>query len=540
MNNQTRKFLSLGIVFGVLLTVSVYLFFISPFTSERSHESIKQQEKSDVPLYWVAPMDANFKRDKPGKSPMGMDLVPVYANVNSDRTGGSSPGTVTIDPVTIQNLGVKTATIDTVIPKLTINTFGQVTFAQDSISNMHPRVAGWVETLFVRAKGEFIEKGAPVYSLYAPDLVNAQDEFILALNLNNNALIKAARSRLAALNAPDSLIKAIEKTRNTQRTITFYAPKSGVVSQLNIQDGMYVKPSTLMLTIASMDSIWVLADIFANDLGKIAIGQPATMTFESLPGRRFSAELQYIYPSLNNATRTATARFVLPNPDLVIKPEMFANVNIHADLSHSMTNTNTDMANNDMVNSDNILAVPVQAVIRTGGQDRVVLALGDGRYKSIAVTIGNQFNDVYAVIDGLVAGDEVVTSAQFLLDSESSISSDFLRMEAPSQLPMQVPSHVPVQESEITSAWTHATVNDVMVSDRLVNLTHGPLDAFNMMGMTMNFSVAAGIDIQQFQVGDQVHVEIVEGMFGMYQINTVHFTRDMDDMYSDHDQGEQQ
>lgn len=540
MNNHTRKFLSLGIVLGVLLTASVYLFFISAFTAESSHDSNKQQEKSDVPLYWVAPMDANFKRDKPGKSPMGMDLVPVYANVNSDLTGGNSPGTVTIDPVTIQNLGVKTATIDTVMPKLTINTFGQVTFAQDSISNMHPRVAGWVDTLFVRAKGEFIEKGAPVYSLYAPDLVNAQDEFILALNLNNNALIKAARSRLAALNAPDSLIKAIEKTRNTQRTITFYAPQSGVVTQLNIQDGMYVKPSTLLLTIASMDSIWVLADIFANDLGKIAIGQPATMTFESLPGRRFSAELQYIYPSLNNATRTATARFVLPNPDLVIKPEMFANVNIHADLSHSMTNTNTDMANTDMVNRDNILAVPVQAVIRTGAQDRVVLALGDGRYKSIAVTIGNQFNDVYAVIDGLVAGDEVVTSAQFLLDSESSISSDFLRMEAPSQVPMQIPSHVPVQESEITSAWTHATVNDVMVSDRLVNLTHGPLDAFNMMGMTMNFAVAAEIDIQQFQVGDQVHVEIVEGMFGMYQINTVHFTRDMDDMDSEHDQGEQQ
>lgn len=307
------------------------------------------------------------------------------------------------------------------------------------------------------------------------------------------------------------------------------------MTQLNIQDGMYVKPSTLMLTIASMDNIWVLADIFANDLEKIAIGQPATMIFEPLPGRRFSAELQYIYPSLNNSTRTATARFVMPNPDLVIKPEMFANVNIHADLSHSMTNTNTDM-----VNRDNILAVPVQAVIRTGAQDRVVLALGDGRYKSIAVTIGNQFNDVYAVIDGLVAGDEVVTSAQFLLDSESSISSDFLRMEAPSQVPMQVPSHVPVQESEITSAWTHATVNDVMFSDLLVNLTHGPLDAFNMMGMTMNFAVAAEIDIQQFQVGDQVHVEIVEGMFGMYQINTVHFTCDMDDMDSEHDQGEQQ
>ncbi|MDG1467792.1 MAG: efflux RND transporter periplasmic adaptor subunit, partial [Glaciecola sp.] len=329
MNNHTRKFLALGILLGVCLTVSVTLFFISPFMSESSHGSNKQQEKSDVPLYWVAPMDANFKRDKPGKSPMGMDLVPVYANVNSDLPGGNSPGTVTIDPVTIQNLGVKTATIDTVIPELTINTLGQVSFAQDSISNVHPRVDGWVETVFVRAKGEFIEKGAPVYSLYAPDLVNAQDEFILALNLNNNALIKAARSRLAALNAPHSLIKAIEKTRNTQRTITFYAPQSGIVTQLNIQDGMYVKPSTLMLTIASMENIWVLANIFANDLEKIAIGQPATMTFESLPGRRFSAELQYIYPTLNMGTRTATARFVLPNPNLVIKPEMFANVNIH-------------------------------------------------------------------------------------------------------------------------------------------------------------------------------------------------------------------
>ncbi|MDG1467742.1 MAG: copper-binding protein, partial [Glaciecola sp.] len=245
---------------------------------------------------------------------------------------------------------------------------------------------------------------------------------------------------------------------------------------------------------------------------------------------------------------------------------------IHADMNHSMTNTdmtntdmtntdmtntdmtNTDMTNRGMTNSDSILAVPVQAVIRTGAQDRVVLALGDGRYKSIAVTIGNRFNDVYAVIDGLVAGDKVVTSAQFLLDSESTISSDFLRMEAPMESPMQAlmddptqaPSHVAIQESEVTSAWTHATVNDVMVSERVVNLTHGPLDAFNMMGMTMNFAVAAEIDIQQFQIGEQVHVEIVEGMSGMYQINTVHFTGnmngmgDMDDMDSQRDQGELQ
>jgi Cu(I)/Ag(I) efflux system membrane fusion protein len=511
MNKNTTITLSIGITLGVLASIAIYVLFLSS-TIHGTNTQVDKNEQSDAPLYWVAPMDPNFKRDKPGQSPMGMDLVPVYAQSNDNSATPSSPGTVSIDSVTIQNLGVKTANIQKVVPQQTIRTFGKVQFAQDNIVHVHPRVEGWVETLFVRTEGEFIEKGKPLYSLYSPDLVNAQEEYLIALQQNDKALINAAQRRLTALNAPDTLITTIANTREIQHSITFYAKQSGVVSALNIQEGFYVKPSTTMLAIASLDTVWVLADIFANDLAKVAVGQSANIQLDYLPAQVFEATIQYIYPSLDNTTRTGTARFVLPNPNFAIKPEMFANV---------LINTRFSGANS----SQEILAVPLQAVIRTGEQNRVVLALGEGKYKSVEVTLGSKYDDVFEVVSGLDVGDEVVTSAQFLIDSESSISSDFLRMHPPQQN-----NETPQQSSEIISDWTHATVNEVMLNERRVNLTHGPLDAFNMMGMTMNFDVSDEIDIEEFEPGMQVHVEVVKNAAGMYEIVTVHFANDMNDM----------
>lgn len=525
--------LLLGAVLGICLSLTVY-YVLSPHTShEMLHDSHQASDDSDnTPLYWVAPMDPNFKRDKPGKSPMGMDLVPVFAN----QAQASAPGTISIDPVTIQNLGVKTTIIQPVSPVNTINTFGQVQYAQDKISSVHSRVAGWVEKLYTRNQDAMIKQGDPLYELYSPELVNAQEEFVIALEQNNQALINGAQARLLSLNAPLALVNSLRKQRQVSRTMTFYAPQSGVINKLNIQEGTYVTPNKIMLSIASVDTVWILADIFTFDMPKIATGQSASIKYDALPGLITQAQIDYIYPDLDAMKRTVTARFVVPNPNGLLKPQMYADVMI-GNNNASITSDSND----ELVNSK-IIMVPHQAVIRTGQQDRVVLALGAGRYKSIAVVLGERYDFGFAILEGLKEGDEVVISAQFLLDSESSISSNFMRMDAPTQ----APSHVSMHESEITSAWTHATVNDVMVSERVVNLTHGPLDAFNMMGMTMNFTVAAEIDMQQFQVGEQVHVEIVEGLSGMYQINTVHFTGDMDgmggmdDMDSEHDQGEQQ
>jgi Cu(I)/Ag(I) efflux system membrane fusion protein len=450
-------------------------------------------------------MDPNFKRDKPGKSPMGMDLVPVFANdVSSD-----SPGTVKIDPVTINNLGVKTTRVGMVTPNLTISALGRVAFAEDAIVHIHPRVEGWIESLAVRSKGEYVEQGEALYSLYSPDLVNAQEELLIALAQGNRGLIEGAKSRLMALNAPASLIKRIEDNRKIERTITFTAPKSGYVNELNIQSGFYVKPSTTMMSIANMDKVWVLGDIFASDISKIALGQAAIVKSDYFPTKELAAEISYIYPTLNPRTRTAIVRLVLDNPDSMLKPDMFTSVTINAFQADSEI-------------SNKVLAIPEQAVIRSGDSDRVVLVLGEGKFKSINVTLGRVFDDVIEVVSGLEEGDLIVSSAQFLLDSESSISSDFMRMEAPET----VMTNAEEMDMEV-SAWTSASVNEVMLDERKVNITHGPLDAFNMMGMSMNFMVADDIDISQFEEGMEVHVEVVKTPSGMYMIKTAHF-KDMD------------
>ena len=497
MNKYTNKTLLTGIVVGALIGAGV-LYLLLPTMQHNTGTKENSDVPSEEPLYWVAPMDPNFKRDQPGKSPMGMDLVPVFA----EEAQQESPGTVNIDPVTVQNLGIKTIKVKAFIPNNTIRTFGQVHFAKDNMVHIHPRVEGWIEALHVRTKGESVDKGEPLYSLYAPDLVNAQEELLIALEQGNRALINAAQSRLRALNAPASLIENIQKKREVERTITFYAPQSGFISELNIQEGFFVQPSTSMLAIASMETVWVLADIFASDVSKIKTGQSARITTEYLPNTEITAQIDYIYPTLNEKTRTASARLVVANPELQLRPDMFADVTIDARTK----------------SAEKVIAVPIQAVIKTGQSNRIVLALGDGKYKSIKVKLGTEYDDAVEVIEGIREGDDIVISAQFLLDSESSITSDLMRM-----MPVESEDNSEIIESASISAWTQATVNEVLADERKVNLTHGYLDAFDMMGMTMNFMVAEDIDITQFKDDMVVHVEIVKSDSGMFEVKTVHF-----------------
>ena len=500
--------LAIAIGVGIILgSVGFYLFTQLDDNSEGNsyQQNTKSSQKDNEPLYWVAPMDPNFKRDKPGKSPMGMDLVPVYEN----ESVSDSPGTVKIDPTTINNLSVKTTTVKMMTPDLTIRTMGIVSFAEDAIVHIHPRVEGWVESLKVRAIGDYVEQGEALYSLYSPELVNAQEELLIALKQGERALINAAKSRLEALNAPAKLIKKIEKTRKIERTITFNAPQSGYVNKLNIQSGFYVTPSTTMLSIANMDKVWVLADVFASDLSKIEIGQRAVVTSDYFPDAPVSTEIAYVYPTLNSKTRTAKARLVVDNPGQKLKPDMFTLVNIDANSLGTQNNTK-------------VLAVPKQAIIRTGRNNRVVLVLGEGKFKSIDITLGRIFDEVIEVTSGLKEGDVIVNSGHFLIDSESSITSDFMRME-PSQDNIEGGHMMDMKNDLNISAWTTATVNDVMVDERMVNITHGPLDAFNMMGMTMNFIVAENIDITDFADGMEIHAEVVKNSSGMYMLKTVHF-----------------
>lgn len=403
MGNNTKNIgaiVAAAIVGSLLTIVGISMFRETPSTTNE----IATAEKK--PLYWVAPMDANYKRDKPGKSPMGMDLVPVFDNAGSD----AGVGTLKISPEVVNNLGVRIATAKYQHLNSQIKTVGYVKYDEDQLVHIHPRVEGWIEKLYVKAEGDPVQENQPLYEIYSPELVNAQEELLLALDRNNPRLIHAADDRLQALQLPLRAIKELKKSKLVKQSITFYAPQSGVIDNLNIREGFFVKPGTTLMSIGKLDPVWVEAEVFERQASVVAVGIPVTMTLDYLPGTEWQGKVDYVYPTLNAKTRTVKVRLRFDNKNLTLKPNMFAQVVIHAE------------------NQQDSLLVPKESVIRTGSSDRVVLALGEGRFKSINVKVGRYDDQFAEILSGLEAGENVVSSAQFLLDSESSKTSDFKRM----------------------------------------------------------------------------------------------------------------
>lgn len=453
--------------------------------SETDGSSASSDEKK--PLYWVAPMDSNYRRDKPGKSPMGMDLIPVYEEDSSASDAG--PGTISIAPNVVNNLGVRTAPVETGVMNSDISTVGYVQYDEDQLIHIHPRVDGWVEKLFVKAAGNPVDKGQPLYTLYSPQLVNAQEEYLIALKRGNQSLISAAEDRMKALQLPLSFISELKQARKVKQTITFYSPQSGVIDGLQIREGFYVQPGTTLMSIAQLEQVWVEAEVFENDASLVTQGQHVTMSLDYLPGKEWHGVVDYVYPTLNAQTRTLRVRLKFDNPELQLKPNMFAQVVIHAD------------------STSDALIVPKESVIRTGKQDRVVLALGDGQFKSIEVEVGRVGAQHVEILNGLSEDDVVVTSAHFLIDSESSKTSDFKRMS--------------VDESP-SSVWMEGEINDVMAGHRMVNITHGPAEEWDWPEMTMDFDVADSVDINELAAGQTLHFEVTKKDDGGYEVTGIH------------------
>ncbi len=363
-----------------------------------------EQDDREI-LYWVAPMDANYRRDKPGKSPMGMELVPVYAD-----TDGGDGSSISIAPEVVQNLGVRTAVAERSRLWRGIDTVGYVDYDESKVSHIHLRTEGWIENLAVESEGERVTRGQRLFNLYSPALVNAQEEFVQALVGGNKGLIRASRSRLTALGIPGSQIKRLEKERKASQTIPIYAPQDGVVASLSVRDGMYIKPATRVMSLADLSSVWLLAEVFERQADWVEVNQPAEVTLAFLPGRTWEGRVEYIYPSLDPKTRTLKARLRFPNPDEALKPNMYANVIIYGGPK------------------DDVVVIPLEALIRTGREERVVIALGEGRFESRTVRAGIESGEWVEVIEGVQPGEDIVVSGQFLIDSEASLKASMMRM----------------------------------------------------------------------------------------------------------------
>ncbi|MCF5762964.1 efflux RND transporter periplasmic adaptor subunit [Aeromonas veronii] len=438
--------------------------------------------KEKTPLYWVNPMDPRDKRDAPAKDNMGMDFIPVY-----EEKQGGSPGTVTISPEIQQNLGVRLAKVERLPIHQQIETVGYVGYDEDRLEAINSRMAGWIRTLAIKSEGQQVSKGSLIYELYAPDLVNAQHEYLLALNTANPLLLRAAEGKLKSLQVPADQIAALKRSRQVRETISIYAPSSGYVSELKVRAGQYVEPAAALFNISTLQQVWVSAEVFERQADQLKVGDPVTMTLDYAPGRSWQGKVDYLYPTLDAATRTLKVRLRFDNPDEFLKPNMFAKVSIRTGQGEPQ------------------LVVPSEAVIRTGSQDRLVLALGDGNFKSVAVTLGPQFGDKVAIKAGVEAGDNIVSSAQFLLDSESAIDSDFQRMTA-------------VRPAQV---WTQGEVESIDLANRTLMVSHQPIPEWQWPAMEMEFTVAEGVDISQLAEGQTLHLQVMqEG--DEYRITTIH------------------
>ena len=493
MNNNIKPIV-IGMVIGGFLTFGVYSFMAPTNSGEAS--SVVTAEKK--PLYWVAPMDANYKRDKPGKSPMGMDLVPVYDDGGKGPDEG--PGTIRISPDVVNNLGVRTAIVSYKSLHTEINTVGYVAYDEDKLVHIHPRVQGWIEKLYVKAIGDPVKKGQPLYEIYSPELVNAQEELLLALDRKNSRLISAAENRLSALQLPKSSIVKLKKTKKVQQTITFYSPQNGVVENLKIREGFFVKPGSTLMSIGDLSEVWVEAEVFERQAGQVKTGTPVTMTLDYLPGKTWQGKVDYIYPTLDAKTRTVKVRLRFKNEEGEFKPNMFAQIAIHT------------------TGDEQVLLIPKEALIRTGNQDRVVLALGEGSFKSVAVSVGRYDSESVEIIEGVHDGEKVVSSAQFLLDSESSKSSDFKRMnsdvdEADASMP--------------SSVWVQASIESMMADHKMLTLAHEAIPEWEWPEMTMDFIASDSVDFSLLSEGMSLHVEVTKEDNGDYKISNIHVPDDM-------------
>lgn len=405
------------------------------------------------PLYWHDPMYPQHKFDKPGRSPfMDMDLVPVYGDA-----GGGDEGTVAISPRVVQNLGVRTEIAREGALGTTLEAVGAVAFDERQVAVLQARVAGFVEKLHVRAPLDPVARGAPLVEILAPEWAAAQEEYLAlrASPVAGDALKAAARQRLVLLGMNEATIAAIEREGKTRARVTLTAPISGVVAELGAREGMTVAPGTTLFRINGLSTVWVNAEIPESRAGAVRPGTKVRASVPAYPGETFIGTLTAILPEVNPTTRTVNARVELANPRSRLKPGMYATVEF-APQARAQA-----------------VLVPTEAVIRTGERSVVIVAEGSDkgpRFKPVDVQVGGEAGGMSEITKGLAAGTRVVTSGQFLIDSEASLKAGVARLtDAP---PLDV----------------HGAEGVVEALDKTsVTLSHGPIPSLNMGAMTMEF-----------------------------------------------------
>jgi Cu(I)/Ag(I) efflux system membrane fusion protein len=436
MNKQLVITAILMLVLGAGLG---YLFASKPEpVSKEQPGTVLPDDKK--PLFYRSPMNPAVTSPVPAKDAMGMDYMPVYAEENA--AVDESAGSVKIDAVTMQNMGVRTATAKKSILSHNVRAVGRVAYDEERIVRLHPKTEGWIETLRVNKTGERVNKDQDLLSIYSPHHVASLQEYLLALNglkiLKNSPvedirrgaeeLVKSSRERLHLLDIPAHQLHDLSNIDSLKKGLHIHSPTDGIVMQIGAREGQYVTPETELYMIADLSKVWVYADIYEYELPWVKVGDPVEMQLASVPGRIFNGHLAFIYPYAEAKTRTIKVRLVFDNAELLLKPELFADVTIYAG------------------KQVDAVVIPSEAVIRSGAKSQVFVVRGAGKFEPRQITTGLASSNEIAVLEGLKEGEEVVTSAQFLIDSESKLREATAKMLEPSTPQQPEPSRLIIEQ----------------------------------------------------------------------------------------------
>ena len=421
---MNRQALLVGIVTLALGAAGGYWWAVyQPLQGVQSASQQGGGKDERKPLFYRNPMNPAITSPVPAQDEMGMDYIPVYADEDSGPEA-KPPGTVKISPVMVQNIGVRTAKARKTVLSRDVRTVGRVDYDEERLARLHPKTEGWIEKLFIDKTGQQIKKDAILLSIYSPQLVTSEQEYLLALrNLKTlskspyeeirtgaEELARSARERLQMLDVPEHQIRELERSGKIKRALHIHSPFDGVVMKIGAREGQYVTPKTELYMIADLSKVWVYADLYENELPWIRVGDPVDMRLKAIPGRVFKGQVDYIYPYADPKTRTIKVRMSFDNPDMVLKPDMFAEVTIHAQ------------------RQVNAVVIPAEAVVRSGERNQVFVVRGPGKFEPREVRLGVTSEGMVQILSGVTPGEEVVTSSQFLIDSESKLREATAKM----------------------------------------------------------------------------------------------------------------
>ncbi len=417
---------------NILITAAVTLiigtiagYLLAPADNMPDHDATTQtatQAAANKPLFYRNPMNPEITSPMPTKDHMGMDYIPVYADAAS--ASDMPTGTVTIDPVTEQNIGVRIALAERKTLSRAIRSVGRVTFNEERVTRLHPKVDGWVDKLFIDKTGDRVKKDTMLLSIYSPQLMATEEEYLLALNNAETlkgspfkdiregaaSLKRSARERLELFDVPAHQIAELERTRKVMKNIHIHSPFDGIVMKIGAREGQRITPETELYMIADLSRVWTIVDLYEDDMPWVREGDMAKMQVAGIPGRTFIGKVTYIYPYLEAKTRTVKIRLEFDNADFELKPEMFANVTIQAS------------------RQVDAIVVPSESIIRTGAREQLFVKLASGKFEPRIVKLGLSAEGMTQIIEGVAVGEAVVTSSQFLIDSESKLKEATAKM----------------------------------------------------------------------------------------------------------------